>query len=365
MAVRRRLLLAALYVVATAGCGGGSSPVSPGGPGPSPTPPPPPSDQWAQVKATVDASPIANLQLVVGDASGVVLTYEKGNFAGDRRALVASASKLIAGATIMRLVESGAMSLNDKPQDYIPWWTSDPADARSRMTLAQLLSFTSGFNYPPAFTPCLTNGAITLEDCARDFYDLGVLSEPGAEYFYGAGHLEVAGLMAERATGVSYSLLVQREIASPLNLTDTTVSQPSATNPRVAGGGISTANEYAEFLRALLAGDLLNNFGSFAADRTSNVIFLNRAGAAMIGDWHYALGAWRECDFSTWNAQCDSEVIISSPGAFGWTPWVNSTKGYFGLIAMEDFTCRADDGVCSSATSLEQTLQPLIETVLN
>lgn len=291
MPMRPRVLLFALFAFAIAGCGGGSAPA-----GPTPIPGVP--DPWAAVKAAVNASPIANMQLVVGDASGVVFTYEKGSFAGDRRALIASASKLIAGVTIMRLVEAGAMSLDDRPQDYIPWWTSDPSDARSRVTLAHLLSFTAEFNYPAALSPCLTDGSITLEACAREFFDRGVLSVPGAEFYYGPGYLEIAGYMAERATGVSYSQLVQREIANPLSLTDTAVILPSSTNPRVAGGGVSTANEYAQILRALLAGELLNDFAAFAADRTSNVIFHNRPGASSLGDWHYASGAWRECDFS-------------------------------------------------------------------
>ena len=47
---------------------------------------------------------------------------------------------------IMDLVEQGVMSLDDRPQDYLAWWTSDPADPRSEITLEQLLSFTSGFD---------------------------------------------------------------------------------------------------------------------------------------------------------------------------------------------------------------------------
>jgi hypothetical protein len=36
------------------------------------------------------------------------------------------------------------MSYDDHPQKYIEWWTSDPKDERSWITLSQLLSFSSG-----------------------------------------------------------------------------------------------------------------------------------------------------------------------------------------------------------------------------
>jgi hypothetical protein len=53
------------------------------------------------------------------------------------------------------------------------------------------------------------------------------------------------------------------------------------------------------------------------------------------GDWRCAAGAWRECDSSSWNTQNGIRVVLSSPGALGWTPWVDHTKGHLGLSAME------------------------------
>ena len=32
-----------------------------------------------------------------------------------------------------------------RAHEYVPWWTRDPADAKSNVTLRHLLSFTSGF----------------------------------------------------------------------------------------------------------------------------------------------------------------------------------------------------------------------------
>lgn len=362
------------FVCLLAACGGGD-----GSSQPSASPPastsndptstdPTSSDAWASVKAAVEAAPIADLRLIVGDASGAVFTYEKGTFSGDRPSLIASSSKLLAGAVITRLIEKGLLSYGDNPQDHIAWWTNDPADPRSRITLSDLLAFTSGFNHPTSAIPCIGNGAITQDDCVRQIYDSGLVAASGTQFYYGPAHLHIAGLMAANASGVGYSELVRREIIAPLGLAITRVDNPSTSNPRVAGGGISTASEYTEILRAILAGELISCLSAFSDDRTANVSFTHRpAAVAMSGDWHYASGAWRECDASTWTPECKDQVILSSAGAFGWTPWIDFGKGYFALIAMEDSAGGlpgVSDGPSTAATSLEQRLQPLIETAL-
>ena len=55
--------------------------------------------------------------------------------------------------------------------------------------------------------------------------------------------------------------------------------------------------------------------------------------------------------------------MLSSPGAFGFTPWVDFGKGYWAIIAIEENTGKGFDPA-SVAVELEQALQPLIETAL-
>ena len=354
--------------------GSSSSPPTLLPPATPPTPPPAP-DPWSEVKAAVDASPIANMLLIVGDANGEVFSYEKGEFAPDRISRVASASKLLAGITITRLTEAtdiasgdAILSLEDNPQDHIPWWTGDSNDQRSRVTLEQLLSFRSGLNYSILQSPCAADSSTTLEDCAMSFYDRGVLSEPGDEFFYGPGHMTVAGHMVEQATGIGYADFFEAELASALGLLNTKIENPSRANPRVAGGAESTPAEYSEILRALLAGELITDLNAFTRDRTDSVSFLERPSTAeLFGDWHYGLGFWRECDGSQFSAACSDEIVISSPGAFGWTPWIDFQNNYYALIASEDSDgglIEIGEGPSMASVELEQTLQPLIVEVL-
>jgi len=44
-------------------------------------------------------------------------------------------------------------------------------------------------------------------------------------------------------------------------------------------------------------------------------------------NWHYSVGHWVE------DASNASDGAFSSPGAFGFYPWIDKTKTYYGVIA--------------------------------
>ncbi|MEM8617356.1 MAG: serine hydrolase, partial [Pseudomonadota bacterium] len=129
----------ALVGVGACGGGGSSSAPPPVAPAPPPPPPPPVTLDFSAVEAAVDASPVADMAIVVGDETGVLFAYEKGTFTTDQEVSIASASKMAFGLLIWDLVESGDLALGDNPQDYIGYWTDMAGDGRSEMTLDQLL----------------------------------------------------------------------------------------------------------------------------------------------------------------------------------------------------------------------------------
>lgn len=86
---------------------------------------------------------------------------------------------MLSGATILRLVEAGRDE-PQRPSAEVPlYWTNDPADPRSQVTLQQLLSFTSGFDEDEGDRGCITDGTTTLAACAQEFYNRGLGSVPG------------------------------------------------------------------------------------------------------------------------------------------------------------------------------------------
>ncbi|MEO1552449.1 MAG: serine hydrolase domain-containing protein [Pseudomonadota bacterium] len=361
--MRSILCVISLLVLASCGGGGGTSPaVIP----PVLVPPSPPatSPDFSGLIPEADASPATDLAIMVGDETGVLFTYEKGNYSVDDQVSIASASKMIFGLLIWDLVESGDLAQTDTPQSHISFWTSMAGDARSEVTLDQLMGFISGFNEPPGNPGCIGEGSVALSDCVQTVHDGGLDTLPGASYYYGPEHMQIAGLMATEATGDTIGDLLNNRLAVPLGLTQTEYPAARGDNPRFSGNMRSSAQDLAQVLIAVLAGDLVDDRTGYLADRTANVVFGHKPAGLESIDWHYGFGFWKECDEMSYRNACDTNPIISSPGAFGMTPWIDFDTGYWGIVAMEDVTI---DGRPASEVSveLEQALQTLIEAELN
>lgn len=343
------LIMAALAMCACGGGGGGaSSPIAEAEP-----------DPWQPVVAVLESHSVDDLALIVGTSDGEIFRYEKGAFSVSDVHAIASASKWVTGATLLTLVDQGILSLDDSPQRYLSYWTDDPLDPRSRVTLEQLLSFTAGFHRAPSDAGCIGDESLTLQACVAELYDEGIDADPGTTFFYGPVHMQIAAAMAEIATGQPFSEIVRLTLVTPLGLSNATGFAGS--NPRASGAATSTTLDYAEFLRAQLAGEFLPaSFDVLIAERLSQVDIVSRPSALEDGlDWYYGLGLWRECDEPNWNASCDAKRRVSSPGAFGWYPWLDVDEGYYAVLAMEE---RLTLLVSPSAESvrLGAELRPLI-----
>lgn len=322
---------------------------------------------FSAIGAAADGSEVASLAVIIGDASGVLYTYEKGAFRTSDVIRFASATKMITGLAAWSLVEQGDLSLADRVADRIGFWTADPADARSHVTLEQTLAFTTGFNRGPVNAGCVGDALYTLDECVMELYDDGLDTDPGDVFSYGPEHMQIAALFIREATGQQLQTIMREVLFDPLMISNSMGFDPIlGGNPRYSGNLLGTADDYAVLLTALLDGRLVADIEEYLKDRTANVAFALRP-EALSGtpiDWHYGVGFWKECDTPTYTAACDAANIISSPGAFGFTPWVDFERGYWGIVAMDEdatFFSRPSQ----RSTELEQEIQALIEAQLD
>jgi CubicO group peptidase (beta-lactamase class C family) len=100
-----------------------------------------------------------------------------------------------------------------------------------------------------------------------------------------------------------------------------------------AGGGVMSAADYARFLRGLLDGRLqLGTLLGRHAVCTNPQSCPNEAVKTPIPgneSWHYSLGHWVEDDPQV------GDGAFSSPGAFGFYPWISADRRLYGLVARE------------------------------
>ena len=289
------------------------------------------SDPWEPLRAAVEAAAVEDLTLLIGTAEGTVFVHEKGASTAGQVYSIASASKWLTSVTALAMVEAGTLALDDRPQDHLSWWTADPADSRSAVTLEQLLSFTSGLTGDPGLAPgqegiaCVEDGETTLDACAQEIYEHYFAYPPGSTFYYGPGHLQVAAAMGAAHTSQRWNQLFRAHVGAPLGLAlSTGFALPSLDNPRAAGGGTASGADYGAVLTALAAGTLLTpaTLEQMGTDHTpAGVNMASGVGAAGLGQaWHYGLGCWRECVSDSYTAACDA------PGVECIVPFDNSSR---------------------------------------
>jgi CubicO group peptidase (beta-lactamase class C family) len=305
-------------------------------------------------RAAFESEGIAGMGLAIYNRSGVeVFEQMYGTFSPDARVPIASASKLVSGAVLFRLIDAGYLTL-DSTTAQVLGWTGDQGE----INLRELLSFTSGL---PPENRCTYDSTVSLSDCVSAIGQVGLDAAPGTRFDYGSVHLDVAGRMAEVAVGEAWNELFAVQLRAPLGLPNDIVyyanplESTGTDNPLLAGGLQMSMHEYEHVLHfvfdkgvwegaPLLAPDI---FDTQTIDPYPNAVIGNTPG----GDLRYGLTAWLDC--STPDTGCS---VISSPGAFGFTPWLDRDTGYYAILGMLD----RDNYKTHFGARLETQLAPLI-----
>jgi CubicO group peptidase (beta-lactamase class C family) len=319
-------------------------------------------DAFGAVEATLveraAEAGVTTLGLAVWDANDRKV-YERmlGGFTADTQVAVASASKLVSGLVLFDVVRRGQLALDSTTGQVLGWTGPNAA-----ITLRQLLSFTSGL---PRDADCTSNPLTTLADCAATLEGATPTAAPGTLFDYGSTHLLVAGAMAEAATGQRWAGLFAQTLQAPLGLVSSvayyTAPRQSIglANPLLAGGLRASMNDYHHFLAidfhdGTYAGLTIGAPELYAAQAMEP--YPDAAiGNSPLPSLRYGLACWLECAMPETGCQ-----RLSSPGAFGFTPWLDRAAGYYAILGMELPSTGSDEGVVAFAVALQVELEPLI-----
>lgn len=271
--------------------------------------------------------------LVIKSEGGNLFLYSRGNSSESVFYRSASTSKLVTAAVILSLVKDNVLSLEDHPQDYIPQWPI--AGNLSAITLKHLLNFTSGLANEPF---CINLPNSDFEQCVYNIAAVNDSSKfPGEEFYYSSAHLQVAGLMAIKASGSSSWQNLFDNFKSKTGLfPSSNYDLPSLQNPRLAGGMHWNAKEYFDFLEKLYNLEILSPelIAQMTRDQINGAAIGYSPAVASIGeDWHYGFGNWIECRANPNN--CTLTTRISSPGSYGAYPFIDYQYKYYGILARE------------------------------
>jgi CubicO group peptidase (beta-lactamase class C family) len=290
-----------------------------------------------KIQSWVDSGYYEGTAIIIVKDNQIIYKKYFGTYNPETVAHIASAGKWLAAATIAAVVDEGKLNWNDKVNKWLPEFKDVKGDA----TLKQLLSHTAGYpDYQPKGKH--TDNYQTLKESVAHIVNLPADTLPGTLFKYGGLAMQVAGRMAELATGKDWETIFQENIAIPLGMDSThftPVDETPGHSPMLGGGARTRLTDYANFL------NMIFNNGVFIgkrilSEKAIQTMQANAVGNAKVkpGEYVakarntnrtdiYGLGEWRE----ETNAKGEA-VLISSPSWAGAYPWIDKTNNVYGFF---------------------------------
>jgi hypothetical protein len=327
-------MVATLMATLLAACtGDGTTAAAPTpAPAPAPTPPPPPSSGPTLLERTNAATATAQSNAMctaigpfyweVGDKTGKLASGSIGTDYNESSVItIASASKWLYAAYVAEK-RSGVLTADD----------------------IKLLNFRSGHTYFSSITGCQTDNVA------------GCLNDPGLSlgqpinnptngdynpaydgvFYYGGGHMQVHAATLMTGLAAMDSAALGHELSTVLGV-GTSSADFYYNQPQMAGGVFTSPSQYGVFLRKIL-NKTLKISGLLSANLvpTNNVLYPTQAQYTPIPtsvSWQYSIGHWVEADPNANASVTTGDGSFSSPGAFGFYPWIDATQTYYGMVA--------------------------------
>lgn len=226
-------------------------------------------------------------------------------YTADTVMAIASASKWVYGAYVVQR-RGGVLS---------------DADIR-------FLTFRSGYT---SFSTCLP--AQSVDECVAYRSNGAYTPANDGVFSYGGGHME------KHASLIGLGPLRNAELADQMRAQLGTDIALGYAQPQLAGGIYTSAADYARLLRKMLGGQLQIGalLGSHAVCTNPATCGQARNTPVPAGEsWHYAIGHWVEDD------PVAGDGAFSSAGAFGFYPWIDASRTWYGIVARRQVPGQGD-----------------------
>lgn len=167
------------------------------------------------------------------DASGFADVAAKRPMTPDTLFWIASMTKPVTGAAILMLQDEGKLTVTDPVAKYLPGFAAlkTPSGKPANLTIVQILTHTSGLG--EAGGPAAQQ-ARTLADLVPLWLAAPMQYEPGEKWKYTQSGINAAARIVEVVSGMTFDAFVQKRIADPLGMTNTTFYPTADQRARLA-----------------------------------------------------------------------------------------------------------------------------------
>lgn len=180
----------------------------------------------AYIREFMAMTPIPGLSVVL--VQGDQVLFERGygvETLGSNRRMTAQSSSAIGSFTksfttlaIMQLVEQGRIELDAPVVEYLPWFALADKEASQQITVRMLLSHTSGLPRIDNWMHLTDTSSAAMERGVRALSSYGLRNEPGLVYDYSNEGFNIAGVIIEQVSGLSYADYIEENILKPLQM---------------------------------------------------------------------------------------------------------------------------------------------------
>jgi hypothetical protein len=265
----------------------------------------------------------------IGDARGVLIHGQQGHrIDAEKTVRLASASKWVFGTYVV-----------ERQQGKLAPATIDA------------LTMRSGYD---ALNPVLCNRYDTVQSCFARGRNHTLTPAHVGRFSYNGGHDQklLIDLGYGHADAAALSQELERELTHTASMTGP--SQPLGIHylaPEPGGGMVATPAAYGRFLRHLMHGDyVLGKMLGEHAVCTEPGSCPTAVSTPASQPWHYALNYWIE-------DQPGGDGAFSSPGAFGFYPWIAADKQHYGMIVRETLAPRAYERSAACGALIRKAFQ--------
>lgn len=235
---------------------------------------------------------------------------------------IASCSKWLSAALVMTFVEEGRLHLEDSVGKYLPIMAEH---SKGNITIADCLSHMTGIKSEQGKENRLITGAGNMDEAINMIANLPMESTHGTSFHYSSIGLQIAAAILEKISDEKFEQLFIERIAKPCDMTHTDFNRKKV--PLAAGGAMSTANDYLNFLKMILAKGNYNGkqvLGEHTIELMEQNYTYNKKiiySPVEAGNWGYGFGGW-----------IMASQAVTSPGLFGSFPWIDNKNKYAAVL---------------------------------
>jgi CubicO group peptidase (beta-lactamase class C family) len=356
------------------------------------------------LRKAVEDHTVPGVSLLLVHKGEVIFKEAFGNMTLDQKALMASSSKPVTATVLMILVDQGKLALDDPIEKYLPEFkgiTIKGKPPAKLPTVRHLLCNMSGLRgdfLAESLLKRLRKGAGKAQDEAkeaekdlekgsneasllsarnrslassvRSLAEGGLATEPGAEFHYCTMGFNVAARVAEVAAKRPFEELVRTELFEPMGMKNTRYTpfglQALQSSPTLrsgesrfimAGGGMtSTLDDFAAFYQLHANGGTYHgrrivSEGAIATMHTRQ----GKLELLMAGPYGNDYGLAFFLDRLDDKGQAR---LITHPGLFGTTPWLDKDRELIGVLFVQSNFLR----VMSLVRDLQAKVREIIPT---